>query len=39
MEFHEFRLNVDPKNQVTYANRDRIEITELDGLCAGVVAI
>ncbi len=39
MEFHEFRLNVDPKNQVTYANRNRIEITELDGLCAGVVAI
>lgn len=38
MEFNEFRLNVDPKNQVTYKNRDRIEITELDGLCAGVLS-
>ena len=38
MEFNEFRLNVDPKNQVTYENRDRIEITELDGLCAGVLS-
>ena len=38
MEFNEFRLNVDPKNQVIYENRDRIEITELDGLCAGVLS-
>jgi len=38
MEFNEFRLNVDPKNQVTYENRDRIEITELHGLCAGVLS-
>lgn len=39
MEFNEFKLNADPKNQFTYANRDRIEITELDGLCTGVLAI
>jgi molybdopterin/thiamine biosynthesis adenylyltransferase/rhodanese-related sulfurtransferase len=38
MEFNEFKLNADPKNQFTYANRDRIEITELDGLCTGVLA-
>ncbi|MGZ0179320.1 MAG: molybdopterin-synthase adenylyltransferase MoeB [Acidimicrobiales bacterium] len=38
MEFNEFKLNIDPKNQFTYANRDRIKITELDGLCTGVLA-
>ncbi|MCL4125022.1 UNVERIFIED_CONTAM: hypothetical protein GTU68_035501 [Idotea baltica] len=38
MEFNEFKLNPDPKNQVTYANRDRIQITELEGLCTGVLA-
>lgn len=38
MEFNEFRLNPDPKNQITYENRDRIEVTELEGLCAGVLA-
>jgi len=38
MEFREFKLNVDPKNQVTYANRDRIEIVELDGVCTGRLA-
>jgi molybdopterin/thiamine biosynthesis adenylyltransferase/rhodanese-related sulfurtransferase len=38
MEFNEFKLNIDPKNQFTYVNRDRIEITELDGLCTGVLA-
>ena len=38
MEFNEFKLNADPKNQVTYANRDRIEVVELEGLCAGVLA-
>jgi hypothetical protein len=26
-------LRVDPSNEVTYANRDRIEIHELDGIC------
>lgn len=34
MEFRVFNLKADPANQVTYANRDRILITELDGLCA-----
>ena len=29
-----FNLQADPTNQVTYANRDRIEIQDLDGLCA-----
>jgi molybdopterin/thiamine biosynthesis adenylyltransferase/rhodanese-related sulfurtransferase len=38
MEFNEFKFNIDPKNQFTYANRDRIKITELDGLCTGVLA-
>ncbi len=34
MEFRVFNLKPDPGNEVTYANRDRIEINELDGLCA-----
>jgi molybdopterin/thiamine biosynthesis adenylyltransferase/rhodanese-related sulfurtransferase len=34
MEFRVFNLKPDPANQVIYANRDRILITELDGLCA-----
>lgn len=34
MEFRVFNLRADPANQVTYANKDRIVITELDGLCA-----
>lgn len=34
MEFRVFNLKPDPSNEVTYANRDRIEIRELDGLCA-----
>ena len=38
MEFNEFKLNPDPKNEVTYANRDRIEIVALDGVCSGVLA-
>ena len=33
MSFREFRLRADPSNEVTYDNRDRIEIAELDGLC------
>jgi len=33
-EFRVFNLKADPANEVTYANRDRIEIKELDGLCA-----
>ena len=34
MEFRTFKLRVDPNNLVTYANRDRIEVRDLDGLCA-----
>ncbi len=34
MEFRVFNLKPNPENEVTYANRDRIEIHELDGLCA-----
>ncbi len=34
MEFRVFNLKPDPANQVTYTNRDRIIIQELDGLCA-----
>lgn len=34
MEFRVFNLKPSPDNEVTYANRDRIEIKELDGLCA-----
>jgi molybdopterin/thiamine biosynthesis adenylyltransferase/rhodanese-related sulfurtransferase len=34
MEFRVFNLKPNPANEVTYANRDRIEIKELDGLCA-----
>ena len=37
MEFNEFKLNPDPKNEFTYANRDRIEVVELEGLCTGVL--
>ena len=33
MSFREFRLRTDPSNEVTYDNRDRIEVAELDGLC------
>ncbi len=34
MEFRVFNLKPDPTNQVTYENRDRIIVQELDGLCA-----
>ncbi len=34
MEFRVFNLKPDPANAVTYENRDRIIIQELDGLCA-----
>jgi len=38
MEFAEFRLKADPRNEITHANRERIEVVQLDGLCAGVLA-
>ena len=34
MSFRVFKLRPDPANEVTYANRGRIVIKELDGLCA-----
>lgn len=34
MEFRVFNLRKDPNNEVTYENRDRIVVQELDGLCA-----
>ena len=34
LSFREYKLNPDPANEVTWPNRDRIEIVELDGLCA-----
>jgi len=33
MSFREFRLRPDPSNEVTYDNRDRIQVGELEGLC------
>ena len=34
MEFRVFNLRPDPSNEVTWANRDRIIVQDLDGLCA-----
>ena len=34
MDFRVFTLRPDPENQVTWANRDMIQVRELDGLCA-----
>ena len=33
LSFREFKLNIDPDNQVTYKNREKIQIRELEGLC------
>jgi molybdopterin/thiamine biosynthesis adenylyltransferase/rhodanese-related sulfurtransferase len=38
MSFRTFKLQPDPDNWVTWENRDRIEIRDLDGLCAPWVA-
>ena len=32
--FREYKVQVDPTNEITYENRDRIVVAELDGLCA-----
>ena len=29
-----FKLQADPTNVVTYAHRDRIQVRDLEGLCA-----
>jgi molybdopterin/thiamine biosynthesis adenylyltransferase/rhodanese-related sulfurtransferase len=34
MSFRTFNLRPDPANVVTYANRERIQVRDLDGLCA-----
>jgi molybdopterin/thiamine biosynthesis adenylyltransferase/rhodanese-related sulfurtransferase len=34
MSFRVFKLRADPSNLVTWENRDRIEVRDLDGLCA-----
>lgn len=34
MTFRTFNLRPDPNNQATYANRDRIEVRDLEGACA-----
>jgi molybdopterin/thiamine biosynthesis adenylyltransferase/rhodanese-related sulfurtransferase len=31
--FREYKVRVDPANEITYENRDRIVVSELDGLC------
>ena len=33
MTFREYKLQIDPENPVTHANRELIEVVELDGLC------
>jgi molybdopterin/thiamine biosynthesis adenylyltransferase len=33
LTFREFKLRADPDNEVTWENRERIEIRELEGLC------
>lgn len=33
MSFREYKLQIDPENPVTHANRELIEVVELDGLC------
>ncbi len=38
MSFREFKLREDPDNEVTLENADRIEIVELDDLCAPTVS-
>ncbi len=31
--FREYKVRKDPTNEITYENRDRIQVVELDGLC------
>lgn len=33
MEFREFKIRKDPSNEITWENRDRIVVTELEGHC------
>ncbi len=34
MEFREYKIRKDPSNDVTYENRDRIQVVELEGHCS-----
>ena len=34
MSFREFKIQKDPENQIVWDNRDRIQVADLDGLCA-----
>ena len=36
MTFQEYKIHQDPINQITWQNRDRIQIADLEGLCAPV---
>ncbi len=36
MSFREYKINPDPANEIIWENRDRIEVADLDGLCAPV---
>ena len=31
--FREFKVQADPTNEITYANRDRIQVADLEGQC------
>ncbi len=33
MSFREFKIRVDPTNEITWENRDQIQVVELDGHC------
>jgi molybdopterin/thiamine biosynthesis adenylyltransferase len=33
MSFREYKIRQDPSNQITFENRDRIQVVELDGHC------
>jgi len=32
--FREYKVQIDPTNEITYANRDRIAVADLEGACA-----
>ena len=38
MSFREFKLRVDPTNEVTWENRDRVAVADLEGLCGPVLS-
>jgi hypothetical protein len=33
MDFREFKIRKDPANEITWENRDRIQVVPLDGHC------